>query len=143
MSPPGDGGGIPSLRGLVGSSPERLLRERGASADRRAGESRWLVFRVGGATLRVRTEGRGPEERVASWTLTFGTDLPRSLGEAARRAGLWPELAPEETAREGEGIIRRALESPGEGPTHTATATCRGGRILRLAAFDEPPEWER
>lgn len=142
MRPPEDDGGIPPLRGLVGSSPERLLRERGASADRRVGESRWLVFRCGGATLRVRTEGRAPEERVASWTLTFGTDLPRSLAEAARRAGLWPELAPEETVGEGGGVIRRALDSPGEGPTHSATATCRGGRIVRLAAFDEPPEWE-
>lgn len=89
-------------------------------------------------------EDGGPDAaafHVASWTLTW--DEPRdSLRRAVEPLGLWPACAPDVEARAVDGpMVRRALPADGETP-HSLTAGVGDGGFVRVAAFDEPPEWE-
>lgn len=149
------------LRGLL-TRPAGEVRGRLGPPDleRRVGPDRWLVYRRGTLSVRVRCRTmRGedgtmeerdraqragapaePEERVASWTASFAQSLP-SLRAAAERVGLWPEIAPDETPAGDVPMLRRPLPDPESGAVHSLTAGVRDGRIFQLTAFDEPPEW--
>lgn len=130
------------LEGLLRAPVGRLLEAVAGepATDRRSRGERWLVFERGDLSLRVRCEEVGGQERVASWTATFG-EPPSSLRAAAEPLGLWPELAPDADAATSEPMIRRPLPAAGGGAVHSVTAAVRDGGILQLTAFDEPPDW--
>lgn len=167
-----------NLAGLLGAGAGELRERLGEpDAERRSGAERWLVYRRGGATLRVRcaepgSGGAAPRERagapktgsppdgpgepgagegagrgapgrreVASWTVTW--ERPRgTLRGAVEPLGLWPACAPDVDAASVEApMVRRALPAgDGEGE-HSLTAGVAEGGFVRVAAFDEPPEW--
>jgi len=128
--------------GLIGAGSDEVTRRLGRPvADRSAGGGRWLRFEGRGWGLRVRL---GTGRRVASWTLNLpgGTS---TLREAAEPAGLWPACAPDAEAAgadaTGSSLLRRRLPGPEGSTDRSLTATVRGGRIVALTAFDEPPDW--
>jgi hypothetical protein len=127
------------LDGLIGAPPDEVARRLGRpSADRAAGGGRWLRFEGEGWSLRVRL---GVDGRVASWTLSVPGGAV-SLREVAEPVGLWPDCAPDATAATaGRPLLRRRLHDPEGGPDRSLTASIRGGRIVALTAFDEPPDW--
>ena len=132
----------PSLDGLLGA-PAQAVRERlgPPRVDRRLGRDRWLVVERPGVRIRIRTRaGEGGEERVASWSVAF-SEGRHTLREAAEPLGLWPACAPDQNAASAGPLLRRPLPSPDGDAVHSLTARVRGGRIDRLAGFDEPPEW--
>lgn len=135
------------LGGLIGSSVERLRRRLGRETTiRDVGGDRWLVYERPDVHLRVRvappTDPRHPAGdagRVASWTATFRRNPPGSTEEAARRLGIQGlALAP---PRPGAPLLRASLPDPATGSIHSLTARRRGGRLVQVTAFDEPPEW--
>lgn len=148
------------LSGLLGL-PVREVRARlGApDADEGVAGERWLVYRPGPATLRVRcarpeAPGAGggdagnpaaadgdDELRVSSWVLTL-EEGRATLREAAEPWGLWPACRPDAAAAELDApMARRALPGPEGEETRSFTAGVREGRFVRLALFDEPPDW--
>lgn len=160
-----DAGGVSlSLWGLLGGSVERVRERLGVPVtDRRSGEDRWLLFRSGDLSVRLRCRrdvwfgaDAGPEPdpgggadggaaadpvwRVASWTVSFLDGAP-SLRAAAERVGLWPACAPDEAAPFRGPLLRRPLPGPAGDAVHSLTATVRDGRVVGITAFDEPPEW--
>jgi hypothetical protein len=119
-----------------------VLAELGEPAARQVtGVEEWLVFRASGCTLRLRcVASDGEVPRVASWSVSY-QEGPATLREAAEPLGLWPACAPDEVAVRSElPLIRRAIRAPGA-PPRSCTAAIRGGRIRRLALFDEEPDW--
>lgn len=152
------------LGGLLGAGREEVERRLGApDAARDVGPETWLVYRWPGLGLRVRlsgaadrdagrgrADGRAPGAqagsdddgiRVRSWIATLDRGRPR-LREAVEPLGLWPACAPDVGAGEVEGsMARRALRPRGDGVAHSLTATVGAGGFVRVAAFDEPPEW--
>lgn len=143
-------GAAPSLAGLLGSPPEAVSERLGPpDVERRAGGDRWLVYRRSDLTLRIRFRGTKPGqgggvvegERVASWTVSLARGRP-TLREAAGPFGLWPACAPDARAGEAEPLLRRPLPAPHGDAVHSLTATVRGGLIVGLAGFDEPPDWD-
>jgi hypothetical protein len=83
----------------------------------------------------------GADRRVASWTLSLPGGAS-TLREAAEPAGLWPACAPDaEADATGSPLLRRRLPGPEGSTDRSLTATVRGGRIVALTAFDEPPDW--
>lgn len=142
MSGPGHGGppdaDVIGLTGLLGAGPGELRERLGPpAADRRVDGQRWLVWELDGmGSLRVRCS-----PVVSSWSLSFRDPLPPSFRGAASRVGLWPELAPEAGASErAAGLVRRRVRDR-EGRAASATAALGPGGVVRLAVFDEPPEW--
>lgn len=154
-------GSPPSLAGLVGA-PAAGLRERlgEPAAERPARPGRWLVWEGEGWHLRVRTgggvaadgdpdmgagggatdEGEATEDRVTSWSLAWTEGRP-TLRAAVEPLGLWPAAAPEVAAGELDApLARRGLAGTGGGE-RSLTATVRGGAFVRVAVFDEAPEW--
>lgn len=128
----------PSLEGLLGAEPAEVTRRLGRPAvDRTAAGQRWMVFELGGiGSLRCRFS-----PRLSSWSLTFDDPLPGSLRAAARSVGLWPGLGPEADPPAGSRrMVRRRVEGPG-GVAASATALLGRDGVLRLAIFDEEPEW--
>ncbi len=105
------------------------------------GVEEWLVFRASGCTLRLRcVASDGEVLRVVSWSVSY-KEGPATLREAAEPLGLWPACAPDEVAARSElPLIRRAVRLPGA-PPRSCTAAILGGRIRRLALFDEEPDW--
>lgn len=86
-------------------------------------------------------DGGGMEPRVASWSATFAEGHP-TLRDAAATLGLWPDCAPDRKAAAAEApLLRRPLPDPGGDAVHSLTATVRGGRIVQVTVFDEPPDW--
>ncbi len=132
-------------RGLgraVGAPQATLLAELGEPEVRQmTGVEEWLVFRASGCTLRLRcVASDGEVLRVVSWSVSY-QEGPATLREAAEPLGLWPACAPDEVAARSElPLIRRAVRLPG-GPPRSCTAVILGGRIRRLALFDEEPDW--
>lgn len=141
------------LRGLLAEPPERVIERLGRPRlERRTGPDRWLLYERDGIRLRIRcgpgaspvardpdAAGESPDARVASWTASFpGGEA--GLRAAAERVGLWPDCAPDASPTGGHGLLRRPLPD-GRGGLHSLTATVRGGRVVQLTAFDEPPEW--
>lgn len=119
-----------------------MLAELGEPEARQVtGVEEWLVFRASGCTLRLRcVADDGEVLRVASWSVSYEAG-PATLREAADPLGLWPACAPDEVAARSElPLIRRAIRVPGAPPC-SCTAAIRGGRIRRLALFDEEPDW--
>ncbi len=119
-----------------------MLAELGEPEARQVtGVEEWLVFRASGCTLRLRcVADDGEVLRVASWSVSYEAG-PATLREAADPLGLWPACAPDEVAARSElPLIRRAVRVPGA-PPRSCTAAIRGGRIRRLALFDEEPDW--
>lgn len=136
------GRGSVELRGIMRAPVARLLEAVPAepATDRSRRGERWLVFDLPGLSLRVRCERADGETRVASWTASF-REPPSSLRGAAERVGMWPELAPDADAADAGPMLRRPLP-PADGSTvHSVTALVRGGGIVQLTAFDEPPDW--
>lgn len=131
------------LRGMVGRTAESAKELLGEpSAERRIGADRWLVYRYPTLIVRLRCR-RAPgceEDRVASWTATFGT-ARTSLREAAGPLGLWPACAPDARAGARDGLLRRALADPAAAMPRSLTASVRQGSIRTISVFDEPPEW--
>jgi hypothetical protein len=128
----------PSLEGLLGAGAAEAVRRLGRpAADRRAGGQRWMVFELGGVgSLRCRFS-----PRLSSWSLTFDHPLPDSLRAAARAVGLWPDLGPDaELPGDSRRMVRRQVEDRGGAPA-SATALLGPDGVLRLAIFDEEPEW--
>ncbi len=129
----------PSLEGLLGAEPAEATRRLGRpAADRTAGDQRWMVFELGGiGSLRCRFS-----PRLSSWSLTFDDPLPGSLRAAARSVGLWPGLGPDAGPPAGptRRMVRRRVEDRG-GAAASATALLGRDGVLRLAIFDEEPEW--
>lgn len=126
---------------LIGLDEREIGERLGTALSRtRTGESVWLVFRSRDVNLRVRCEGPDPS-RVASWTATFARGYG-TLQEAARALGLWPAVAPDESAAEvGAPLIRRSLPCPASNLVFSLTATVRGGLITQISVFDEAPDW--
>lgn len=155
----------PALAGLIGA-PASEARERlgDPAAARPARPGRWLVWEGEGWRLRIRTDGgadpdpapgaaapddgpaettapRGDAGRVTSWILTWEQGRT-TLREAVEPLGLWPAAAPDVAAQElGAPLARRALEGPDGRVDRSLTATVRGGGFVRVAVFDEAPEW--
>ncbi len=135
----------PRWRGLacaVGAPQATVLAELGEPEARQVtGVEEWLVFRASGCTLRLRcVASDGDVLRVASWSVSY-EEGPATLREAAEPLGLWPACAPDEVAARSElPLIRRAVRAPGAPPRSCTAALC-GGRIRRLALFDEEPDW--
>ncbi len=78
---------------------------------------------------------------MASWTLGLSPGA-LTLREAAEPVGLWPACAPDAPAAgAGLPLLRRRLPDPEGGADRSLTASIRGGRIVALTAFDEPPDW--
>lgn len=134
-------------RGLLGQDEGTLQERLGAPTTRRAlGADLWLVFQEPGRVLRARLSnpaGSDAGPRLASWSATFADGFP-TLREIAAATGLWPIVEPDVRASRVEGpLVRRALPDPECSPTttHSLTASVRGGRFVRIAAFDEPPDW--
>lgn len=128
----------PRLAGLVGE-PAAAARARlgPPAAERPADPGRWMVWEGDGWELRVRTRPGG----VASWTLTWSRGRT-SLREAVEPLGLWPAAGPDAAADEMERpLARRGLEGPSGRVDRSLTATVRSGGFVRVAVFDEPPEW--
>lgn len=151
----------PSLAGLVGDRAAGLRERLGEpDADRPARPGRWLVWEGEGWSLRVRTGGGaaagdpgegtrdgavdGSEARddlVTSWSLAWTEGRP-TLRAAVEPLGLWPAAAPDAAAGELDApLARRGLEEPGGGEERSLTVTVRGGAFVRVAVFDEAPEW--
>lgn len=159
------------LAGLIGADGDELEGRLGdPDARRDVGDDRWLIYRTGEATLRVRcvaagaggrdagapsadggedTGGGGASSgpsglRVASWTVTWEEPRP-TLREAVEPLGLWPACAPDVEAgdveTEGGRMVRRALSDSSGPGGHSLTAGVAGGGFDRVAAFDEAPEW--
>ena len=137
-----------TLSGLL-RRPISVLWERfGApDIDRRVGRERWLIYRSGEVSLRIRcTEPdplgptAGDEPRVASWTARFVTGHP-SLRDAAVALDLWPVCAPDEIPGPEDRILRRPLRDSAMKAMYSLTATIRDGRVVQMTAFDEAPEW--
>ncbi len=124
---------------LIGAGPDEVTRRLGRPvADRSAGGGRWLRFEGRGWGLRVRL---GADHRVASWTLRLPGGAS-TLREATEPVGLWPACAPDAAAGSaGRPLLRRRLSGPEGSTDRSLTATVRGGRIVALTAFDEPPDW--
>lgn len=129
----------PSLSALLGAAAGELEDRLGEpGVDRRVGGQRWLVFELDGiGSLRCRCS-----PRLSSWSLAFDEPLPPSLRDAAAAVGLWPELGPDAVA-DGEGgrtlVRRRVRDRRGDGASATALLGPEG--VIRLAIFDEEPEW--
>lgn len=154
-------GSPPSLAGLVGAPAAGLRGRLGEpAADRPARPGRWLVWEGEGWRLRVRTGGgvaedgdpgagagvgaadggEATEDLVTSWSLAWTEGRP-TLRAAVEPLGLWPAAAPDAAAGElNAPLARRGLEGPG-GEERSLTATVRGGAFVRVAVFDETPEW--
>jgi len=129
---------LPALAGLLGAGREEVRHRIGRpAAERRIGDHLWQRFEGDGWSLRVRTDAGG---RVASWTLALAEGAA-TLRQVAEPTGLWPACAPDGIP-EREPVLRRHLPDPSGGPDRTLTATVRGGRLVALTAFDEPPDWE-
>lgn len=152
------------LGGLLGGGREEVERRLGPpDAARDVGRETWLVYRRPGLALRIRLsgsadrdagrgrpEGRAPGgrdgsgdegTRVRSWIATLDRGRPR-LRDAVEPLGLWPACAPDVRAGEVEGpMARRVLRPGGEDVAHSLTVTVGAGGFVRVAAFDEPPEW--
>lgn len=137
------------LPGLLGAPGREVLRRLGdPEASRRAGGDRWLIYRREEGRLRVRTvEEEGDEGvRVAAWTFTWRRGRP-TLREALEPLGLWPAGAPDVRASGLEPpLARRALPARAgadghEEARHSLTASAAQGLFVRVAAFDEPPDW--
>jgi len=65
-----------------------------------------------------------------------GALRPRSRGRGTR-----PEASPDVTPGELDlPLVRRGLSS-GDGPERSLTVGSRGGRFVRVACFDEVPDW--
>lgn len=151
----------PTLTDLVGAPAGEALRRLGdPSADRPARPGRWRVWEGEGWRLRVRTGGGtsggrdreiGPgteagkdapekDDRVTSWSLAW-MEGRASLRAAVEPLGLWPAAAPDAAASELEApLARRELVGP-EGDVRSLTVTVRGDAFVRVAVFDEAPEW--
>lgn len=127
-----------NLSGLLGADVEDVADRLGApDTDRSLATERWLVFRRDAATVRVRCVAG----RVASWTLTW-TEARPTLRRAVEPLGLWPACRPDAQARDVEGsLVRRALPAPSADAAHSLTAGIGAEGFVRVAAFDEPPEW--
>lgn len=106
-----------------------------------------MVYALPGARLRIRIgpiPGRGA--RVRSWTVTFERGHP-SLEAACSALGIRPDPAhpadgrparsPEGTA----GFLRRGYTDRRSGRVDSLTARMKGGAVVSVTAFDEPPEW--
>jgi hypothetical protein len=132
---------VEACAGLIGLDETEIGERLGAAISRtRSGESVWLVFRSGDVNLRVRCEGPDPS-RVASWTATFARGYG-TLQEAARELGLWPAVAPDESAAEvGTPLIRRPFPCPVSDLVFSLTATVRGGLVTQISVFHEAPDW--
>lgn len=139
----------PRLADLVGL-PERRLTERlGApDASRELADESWWTWSGEGWELRVRCgppEGRSaaaPGERsVSSWSLVWA-DGHATLRGAVEPLGLWPEAAPDVAAEElGRPLARRGVRAVEGGPERSLTAGVRDGSFVRVACFDEAPDW--
>lgn len=136
-----------SLARLLGAEPSALRDRLGdPRSDLEMDGQRWMVFELDGVgSLRCRCV-----PVVGTWSLSFAPPLPPSLRDAARSVDLWPQLGPDALPpEEGETLVRRELAVPsgagdaGEGVAGVASATAllRPDGVVRLAAFDEPPEW--
>lgn len=132
-----------NLAGLLGRPGEELLDLLGPpDVERRIGDDVWMRFSAEQVTLRVRCDAGsgGDDPTVASWTATFAAGRP-TLRAAAVALGLWPAAAPDCRPTPGTRLIRRRLDDPSGGATHSLTATVRKGAIVQMTAFDEPPDW--
>ncbi|MGH7541356.1 MAG: hypothetical protein ACRELC_10180 [Gemmatimonadota bacterium] len=133
------------LDGLIGRSPERLRARLGPeTASHRIGCDRWLVYERPEGRLRIRVTdadagfGTSPGGRIASWTATFHQPVD-SAETALRCLGL--DARALAAAEPGVPLLRAALPDPDAGTVHSLAALLRQGAIVRVAAFDEPPEW--
>lgn len=132
-------------RGLIDLDEAALVEQFGSPTSRRDGaREAWLVFEVPALVLRARlarpAEGTAVPH-VASWTASFADGF-ETLREAAGALGLWPDAAPDASARDLDvPLARRALAAPGGEAVHSLTATVRGGRFVAVSVFDEAPEW--
>lgn len=139
----------PGLSDLVGL-PERRLTGRLGEPDgsRELAEESWWTWSGEGWELRVRCgppEGgsaAGPGERsVSSWSLVWA-DGHATLRGAVEPLGLWPQAAPDVAAGEMERpLARRGVRVEEDGPELSLTAGVRDGRFVRVACFDESPDW--
>lgn len=152
------------LEGLLGAPRGEVERRLGPpDATREAGGDTWMVYRRPGLGLRVRLSCReragaagtdadgtsrgsgagagGGALRVRSWTATLDRGRSR-LRDAVEPLGLWPAAAPDVGAGDvGAPMARRPLRKAGDDAVHSLTATVGGGGFVRVAAFDEPPDW--
>ena len=128
-----------SLIGLTESELTAILGPPSSRTD--VGDDAWLIFALPDVALRLRCSRAGDTLRCASWTAVFPAGF-RSLSAAAAAVGLWPQVQPDENAGEvGVPLIRRRLDGPDRGLGQSFTASIRGGLIISVSAFDEPPDW--
>lgn len=135
-------GAPPSLAGLVGAAEEAARERLGPpAAERPADPGRWMVWEGEGWRLRLRTGPTAEDSRVATWSLTW-TAGRQTLRAAVEPLGLWPAAEPDVAAGELDApLARRGLEGPSGRVDRSMTATVRDGSFVRVAVFDEPPEW--
>lgn len=156
----------PRLAGLIGCAEEDLRVRLGEpDAARTVGEARWWTWSAPGWELRVRTvprdasttgsdagdragaeagaggTGEEPERTVASWSLVWARGR-ETLRAAVEPLGLWPAAAPDATPGELElPLARRGIRTSEEGPERSLTVGVRAGAFVRVACFDEAPDW--
>lgn len=128
----------PSLAGLVGGTEEETRERLGRpAAEHPARPGSWLVWEGEGWRLRARTDGT----TVTSWSLAWAEGRA-TLRAAVEPLGLWPAAAPDVAAAELDApLARRGLGGPDGQADRSLTATVRRGAFVRVAVFDEPPEW--
>lgn len=144
----------PRLADLVGLPEGRLTVRLGEPDASRglAGES-WWTWSGSGWRLRVRcaapaddrsggTDEAVPGGRsVASWSLVWSEGRP-TLRAALEPLGLWPEAAPDvEAGALDRPLARRGIRPSEDGPELSLTAGVWDGRFVRVACFDEAPDW--
>lgn len=105
------------------------------------------MYALPGAKLRIRigpVPGRGT--RVRSWTVNFERGQP-TLEDACSALGIRPDPPHPADARPAggpngrESLLRRGYTDPRSGRIDSLTARTRGGAVVSVTAFDEPPEW--
>ena len=130
--------------GLIELTEQEVTARLGKPGVRRVlNEDLWLVFESPELRLRVRCvpAGGDVEPRIASWTASFRVGH-ETLAGAARAVGLWPVVAPDESADQViDPLLRRPVPCPVRNTVYSFTASVRRGLFTGVSLFDEEPDW--
>lgn len=147
----------PRLADLIGLPDPVLVARLGEpEAARTVAGAVWRTWSGPGWELRVRsappaaragapTEARGSpdvaERRVVSWSLLWSRGR-ETLRAAVEPLGLWPAAGPDTRPEELDlPLARRGIRRREGGPEISLTVGVSEGAFVRVACFDEAPDW--